>query len=161
MTWLTQTAVAITVCTAFLYGTAQAYTHADGMKLTQTNLLAHLVLDTETVPHAVSTQPSKLQVTYTVFNPTNQTITYEQRGMPVDWKVLDSKGTVVYDVNKGKLIPHFIAMRILRPNEHQDFPSTISLQDQSGAPLTSGQYTLRACLKGVDNLQTNRTFTIK
>ena len=155
-------ALAIIAGTALLYGSmTQAMTRKGAGKLTATNLMAHLGLDTDAVPHAQGAAPSTMQATYTVANPTNETITYPQRGLAVDWKIVDSHGAVVYDANLGKITPHIIALRILGPNEHQDYSSTVSLQDQSGAPLSSGNYTLQACLVGVDNLKTTKSFTIK
>ena len=154
-------ALAIAAGTALLYGsTTQAMTRKAG-KLTATNLMAHLGVDCESVPHASGASPSTMQATYTVSNPTNETIIFPQHGQPVDWKIVDSHGAVVYNANAGKIAPHFVAMRILGPNEHQDFTSTVSLQDQNGAPLSPGHYSLQACLRGVDNLKTTKSFTIK
>ena len=154
-------ALAIIAGTALIYGSAQAMTRKGAGKLTATNLMAHLSVDTDAVPHASSGTPSTMQATYTVSNPTNETITYPQRGLAVDWKIVDTHGAVVYDANLGKMAPHIIALRILGPNEHQDYTSTVPLQDQNGAPLSSGSYVLQACLIGVDNLKTNKSFTIK
>ena len=154
-------ALAILAGTALLYGSARAMTRRGNEKLTSTNLMAHLGVETDAVPHSTGGTPSSMKATYTISNPTNESITFAQRGLAVDWKIADSHGVVVYDVNFGKIAPHFIAMRILRPGEHQDYTSTVSLQDQHGAPLPSGQYVLRACLIGVDNLQTNKSFTIQ
>ena len=153
--------LAILAGTALIYGSAQAMTRKGGEKLTATNLMAHLGVDSDTVPHSTGGTPSSMQATYTVSNPTHDSITYPQRGLAVDWKIADSHGVVVYNANLGKITPHVIAMRILGPGEHQDYTSTVSLQDQNGAPLTSGNYVLQACLIGVSNLQTTKSFTIK
>jgi len=147
--------------TAFVYGSAQAMTRKGVGKLTATNLSAHVVVETDAVPHATGAAPSTLQATYTITNPTNETITYPQRGSAVNWKIVDRHGTVVYDADFGKIMPHVIALRILMANEHQDYMSTVSLQNQKGAPLPRGHYVLRACLTGVDNLTTTKSFTIK
>lgn len=155
-------ALAIVAGTALLYSSAtQAMTRKGAGKLTATNLMAHLGVDSDAVPHATGAAPSTVQATYTVTNPTNETITFQQHGMPVDWKILDNHGVVVYNANAGKIAPHFVVLRILRPNEHQDFTSTVSLQDQNGAPLSPGSYALQACLIGAENLKTTKSFTIK
>jgi len=151
----------ITAAVALMAGTALLYGVAHATPLTANNLMAHLAVESDAVPHAVGATPSTMRATYTVSNPTNESIRYPQRGLAVDWKIVDSQGAVVYDVNLGKITPHIIALRILRPNEHQDYLLTVSLQDQTGAPLSSGKYVLQACLIGVDNLQTNKSFSIK
>jgi hypothetical protein len=148
--------LAAAAVSAMVYGIAKADSN-----LSAANLATQLSIDSTEYKASVAGQESTMQATFTIRNPTNETVTYLQAGLPVDWRILDSQGHLVYNVNQGKIIPHFIARRILRPGEHQDYNQTIALRNQAGDPLPTGPYVLQARLTTAIDLQSKKSFTVK